>query len=339
MNSISSPALSAYPFPTCFAIIDGNNFFVSCERVFDPSLTNKPVIVLSNNDGCAISRSNEVKALGIPMGAPLHTFSHLIKQHDIQIFSSNFELYGDLSNRMMKILQTFTPDIEIYSIDEAFLNLAPLPCDKYETLAQCVYYTVLKEIGIPITVGIGPTKTLAKVANRIAKKQKDAAPVFDIFKKPLYDINDITKMLPHRYPFLLIDKILEMDASSIVGIKNVTMNEPFFQGHFPGNPVMPGVLQVEAMAQVGGIFALSQVTDPENYSTYFMKIDGVKFKLKVLPGDTIIFKLTLESPIRRGLVNMRGVAYVNGKEACEALMLAQVVRDRVPKEETQESHA
>lgn len=170
----------------------------------------------------------------------------------------------------------------------------------------------------------------AKILKGLIKKEN--APRFDLHKKPLFDINDITRMLPHRYPFLLVDKILEMDNQGIVGVKNVTMNEPFFQGHFPGNPVMPGVLQIEAMAQCGGIFALSQVPDPELYSTYFMKIDGVKFKQKVLPGDTIVFKLALESPIRRGLVNMRGVAYVNGKEVCEALMLAQVVKDKQPKE-------
>lgn len=168
--------LPSSSFPTCFALVDGNNFFVSCERVFNPALHNKPVIVLSNNDGCAIARSEEAKALGIPMGAPFHTFSHLIKPHDIKIFSSNFELYGDLSNRMIHILQTFTPHLEVYSIDEAFLNLATLPCafsdGALQLFAQSLYHTILKQIGIPITIGIGPTKTLAKVANRMAKKQK-----------------------------------------------------------------------------------------------------------------------------------------------------------------------
>lgn len=172
----------------------------------------------------------------------------------------------------------------------------------------------------------------AKKIKELIKSKKKGLVKFDLTKEPIYNINDITRMLPHRYPFLMVDKIMEMDNQGIVGVKNVTMNEPFFQGHFPDNPVFPGVMQIEAMAQVGGIFALSQVEDPEYYSTYFMKIDGVKFKQKVLPGDTIVFKLSLESPIRRGLVNMRGIAYVNGKEVCEAVMLAQVVKDKLPKD-------
>jgi UDP-3-O-[3-hydroxymyristoyl] N-acetylglucosamine deacetylase/3-hydroxyacyl-[acyl-carrier-protein] dehydratase len=173
-------------------------------------------------------------------------------------------------------------------------------------------------------------KALIKLKKKeLAKKELVK---FDLNKEPLYNINDITRMLPHRYPFLMVDKIMEMDANSIIGVKNITMNEPFFQGHFPDNPIFPGVMQIEAMAQVGGIFALSQVPDPEFYSTYFMKIDAVKFKQKVIPGDTIVFKLVLESPIRRGLVNMRGIAYVNGKEVCEAIMLAQVIKDKQPKE-------
>jgi UDP-3-O-[3-hydroxymyristoyl] N-acetylglucosamine deacetylase/3-hydroxyacyl-[acyl-carrier-protein] dehydratase len=169
----------------------------------------------------------------------------------------------------------------------------------------------------------------AKMIKDLIKAEKNEPAYFDLSQTPIFDINQISAMLPHRYPFLLVDKILEMDNESIVGVKNVTMNEPFFQGHFPNNPVMPGVLQIEAMAQVGGIFALSQVEDPECYSTYFMKIDGVKFKQKVIPGDTVVFKLRLISPIRRGLVNMSGVAYVNGREVSEATMLAQVVKDKV----------
>ncbi|MEY3085064.1 MAG: hypothetical protein RL037_1244 [Bacteroidota bacterium] len=168
----------------------------------------------------------------------------------------------------------------------------------------------------------------AKVLKEQIKKQQSQGRYFDLTKEPLYNINDIEKMLPHRYPFLMVDKIMEIKDESIIGVKNITMNEPIFMGHFPGNPVFPGVLQIEAMAQVGGIFALSKVEDPHLYSTYFMKIDNVKFKQKVLPGDTIVFELLLLSPIRRGLVEMGGKGYVNGKVVVEAEMLAQVVKDK-----------
>lgn len=168
----------------------------------------------------------------------------------------------------------------------------------------------------------------AKVLKEQIKKQEGAGKSFDLTKEPLYNINDIEKLLPHRYPFLLVDKVMEITEDSIVGVKNVTMNEPMFQGHFPGNPVFPGVLQIEATAQVGGIFALSKVDQPELYSTYFMKIDNVKFKQKVLPGDTLVFDLKLITPMRRGLVHMAGKAYVNGKLVMEAEMLAQVIKDR-----------
>ena len=163
---------------------------------------------------------------------------------------------------------------------------------------------------------------------KFLEKKNDKTRHFDLTKEPLFDINAISNMIPHRYPFLLIDKIMEISENSIVGVKNVTLNEPFFTGHFPGNPVMPGVLQIEAMAQTGGVFALNQVEDPENYSTYFLKIDNVRYKKKVIPGDTIVFELELMSPIRRGLVNMKGKAYVNGTIVSEAEMLAQVVKEK-----------
>lgn len=168
----------------------------------------------------------------------------------------------------------------------------------------------------------------AKVLKEHIKKQAGQGKVFDLEKEPLYDIIAIEKMLPHRYPFLLVDKVMEITEDSIIGVKNVTMNEPMFQGHFPGNPVFPGVFQIEASAQVGGIFALSKVDEPHLYSTYFMKIDNVKFKQKVVPGDTLVFELKLITPIRRGLVHMSSQAYVNGKVVMEAEMLAQVIKDK-----------
>jgi UDP-3-O-[3-hydroxymyristoyl] N-acetylglucosamine deacetylase/3-hydroxyacyl-[acyl-carrier-protein] dehydratase len=170
----------------------------------------------------------------------------------------------------------------------------------------------------------------AKKLNRQWKLQKKKnVPDFDLTKEPVFDINGIMKLMPHRPPFLLIDKILELSDSHVVGLKNVTMNEPFFVGHFPKEPVMPGVLQVEALAQTGGILVLASVPDPENYSTYFIKIDKVKFKRKVIPGDTLIFKIELIEPIRRGIVHMQGYGYVGDAVAVEAELMAQVAKNKV----------
>ncbi len=154
------------------------------------------------------------------------------------------------------------------------------------------------------------------------RKKKNIYEPYNLNKTPLYDVNQIQKILPHRQPFLFVDKIMEINEDGIVGVKNVSMNEEFFKGHFPDAPVFPGVLQIEAMAQVGGIFALSKVPDPENYLTFFMSIDKVKFKNQVIPGDSIVFKLSLITPIRRGIVHMRGMAFVREKQVMEAEMMA-----------------
>lgn len=171
----------------------------------------------------------------------------------------------------------------------------------------------------------------AKKLQKIIKQEKrNNVPSFDLNQPPLMDIHQIMNILPHRPPFLLIDRIIELSEKHVVGMKNVTMNEDFFVGHFPGAPVMPGVLQVEAMAQCGGVLVLSTVPDPENYLTYFMKMDNVKFKQKVLPGDTLIFKAELISPIRRGICHMQSYGYANGKLVVEAELMAQIAKK--PKE-------
>lgn len=170
----------------------------------------------------------------------------------------------------------------------------------------------------------------AKKVKQIIKKEasKNTPPRLNFSEPPVMDINKIKKLLPHRPPFLLVDKILDMTENTIVGLKNVTMNEGFFVGHFPDEPVMPGVLQIEAMAQVGGLLVLNSVPDPENYSTYFLKIENVKFKRKVVPGDTLIFSLEFVSPLRRGIANMKGIAFVGDNIVMEGEMMAQIVKNR-----------
>lgn len=172
------------------------------------------------------------------------------------------------------------------------------------------------------------TQFAQKLSKMIKMEKRNNIPTYDLNQPPLMDIHQIMAMLPHRPPFLLIDRILELSDSHVVGMKNVTMNEPFFVGHFPDAPVMPGVLQVEAMAQTGGILVLSTVPDPENYLTFFMKIDNVKFKQKVLPGDTLTFHCSLITPIRRGICHMQAYAYANGKLVCEAEMMAQIAKKK-----------
>lgn len=277
------------------------------------------------------------------------TFSFL---HELEmLLDAGLIKGGDLSNAIVYVDKELTPETA-EKLKEAFgkddVSIRPNGILDNLTLNypnEAARHKLLDVIGDLALVGVKiKGKVLANkpghfVNTQFAKKlnrhwkmlKKKNVPDFDLTKEPVFDINGIMKLLPHRYPFLLIDKVLELSDSHVVGLKNVTLNEPFFVGHFPKEPVMPGVLQIEALAQTGGILVLASVPDPENYSTYFMKIDKVRFKRKVVPGDTLIFKIELIEPIRRGIVHMQGYGYVGDSVVVEAELMAQVVRNKIDK--------
>jgi UDP-3-O-[3-hydroxymyristoyl] N-acetylglucosamine deacetylase/3-hydroxyacyl-[acyl-carrier-protein] dehydratase len=273
------------------------------------------------------------------------TFSFL---HEIEmLLDNNLIKGGDLNNAIVYVDKELS-DETMTKLKKAFnkekLNVKPngiLDNLSLHWPNEAARHKLLDVIGDLALVGIRlkgkviankpghkiNTNFAKKLAKRIKFERRNYVPKVDLNAKPLMDIHQIMDILPHRPPFLLIDRILELSDTHVIGMKNVTMNEPFFVGHFPGAPVMPGVLQVEAMAQCGGVLVLSTVPDPENYLTYFMKMENVKFKQKVLPGDTLIFKADLITPIRRGICHMQAYAYANGKLVAEAQLMAQIVRN------------
>ena len=296
---------------SCITILPDDDFSLTAMCSFESKFINSQFATLDNSEDYI----NEI--------ASARTFVFV---RDIEpLLQANLIKGGDLDNAIVIY--------ERQTTQERLDMLADMLHVEHRDATDLGYIQAL--IGKPIKGRIIATRPGHTINNKFARqmrkeirKHEIQAPIYDPSVEPIMDVNRIRELLPHRYPMQLVDKVVELGANTIVGIKNVTSNEPFFQGHFPQEPVMPGVLQIEAMAQCGGLLVLNTLEEPERWSTYFMKIDDVKFRKKVVPGDTLIFKVELLAPVRHGISSMKGYIFVGDQVVAEATFTAQIVKNK-----------
>ena len=318
---------------SCITILPDENFSLTTMCSFESKFINSQFATLDNMDDYA----TEI--------AQARTFVFV---RDIEpLLKANLIKGGDMDNAIV-IYERQTTQERLDQLAD-FLKVPRLDATKLGYIQhkplvwenECTRHKLLDIIGDMALIGrpikgriiaTRPGHTInnkfARLMRREIRKHEVQAPIYDCNEQPIMDVNRIRELLPHRYPMQLVDKVIALGANSIVGVKNVTSNEPFFQGHFPEEPVMPGVLQIEAMAHCGGLLVLNTLEDPKSWSTYFMRIDDVKFRQKVVPGDTLLFKVDLLAPVRHGISSMKGYVFVGDKVVSEATFTAQIVKNK-----------
>ena len=318
---------------SCITILPDEGFSLTTMCSFESKFINSQFATLDDMDAYA----TEI--------APARTFVFV---RDIEpLLKANLIKGGDMDNAIV-IYERQTTQERLDQLAD-FLKVPRLDATKLGYIQhkplvwenECTRHKLLDIIGDMALIGrpikgriiaTRPGHTInnkfARLMRREIRKHEIQAPIYDCNEPPVMDVNRIRELLPHRYPMQLVDKVISLGANSIVGVKNVTSNEPFFTGHFPQEPVMPGVLQIEAMAQCGGLLVLNTLEEPERWSTYFMRIDDVKFRQKVVPGDTLLFKVDLLAPVRHGISSMKGYVFVGDKVVSEATFTAQIVKKK-----------
>ena len=318
---------------SCITILPDEGFSLTTMCSFESKFINSQFATLDDMDAYA----TEI--------APARTFVFV---RDIEpLLKANLIKGGDMDNAIV-IYERQTTQERLDQLAD-FLKVPRLDATKLGYIQhkplvwenECTRHKLLDIIGDMALIGrpikgriiaTRPGHTInnkfARLMRREIRKHEIQAPIYDCNEPPVMDVNRIRELLPHRYPMQLVDKVISLGANSIVGVKNVTSNEPFFTGHFPQEPVMPGVLQIEAMAQCGGLLVLNTLEEPERWSTYFMRIDDVKFRQKVVPGDTVLFKVDLLAPVRHGISSMKGYVFVGDKVVSEATFTAQIVKNK-----------